>query len=164
MVLLTIVLGGTILLVFFITSLLKQTSKQSSEEHAVDESSTNNDNKSSSDQKPQSQKSKKKLLDKKGKEKVFQHPWLVSTLKGHGGRVLGEDEYIFNCWKKERSISLLFKTWILVPMVNTWPRVLTTEQFLSGTLKISPPNNPKDAMLSMITESSSSGHLTPRHS
>ena len=86
---LTLILGGFIALALYISQIFK--SKEPSEEAETSEDAAaagdevNNKEASAG-------KSKKKVGDKRQKEKnfTFQHPWLLSTLKGHSGRVLGQ--------------------------------------------------------------------------
>ena len=86
-IVLTIILGATILLAVYIGKIFKQ--KQHTESTAEDvpeeEEVTN--------QEKETVKPKKKVVEKKTKEKAptFQHPWLVSSLKGHSGRVMDMD-------------------------------------------------------------------------
>ena len=89
-VLVTIVLGATIILAFYITKIFKGKSADS-ETALTPEDVTDAGEDKTENIAPVAQKTKKKALDKKQKEKgfVFQHPWLLSTLKGHSGRVLG---------------------------------------------------------------------------
>ena len=56
-------------------------------------------------------KTKKKVVDKKQKEKsfTFQHPWLMSTLKGHSGRVLGDICLFLNL---QFCVNILAQIWI----------------------------------------------------
>ena len=87
---LTLILGGFIALALYISQIFK--SKEPSEEAETSEDAAADEevnNKEAS-----AGKSKKKVGDKKQKEKnfTFQHPWLLSTLKGHSGRVLGQSE------------------------------------------------------------------------
>lgn len=87
LVLVTLVLGATVLLAFYITNVFRN--KVADTEDKDEEISKAGDNIT-----PVAQgagKGKKKAFDKKQKEKGsnFQHPWLLSTLKGHSGRVLG---------------------------------------------------------------------------
>jgi len=87
---LTLILGGFIALALYISQIFK--SKEPSEEAETSEDAAaagdevNNKEASAG-------KSKKKVGDKRQKEKnfTFQHPWLLSTLKGHSGRVLDMD-------------------------------------------------------------------------
>ena len=86
---LTMILGGTILLAFYITKIFKSravTEDETPEDAAVVEEEVTSKEASGG-------KSKKKSVDKRQKEKnfTFQHPWLLSTLKGHSGRVLGRN-------------------------------------------------------------------------
>jgi len=103
-VLVTIILGATVILAFFITKVFKSQQKDTelTEEPLVEEN--DNDKKSKSSPHESNEKSKKKFNDKKMKEKVvqFSHPWLLSTLKGHSGRVLDLDlspngKYLASC-------------------------------------------------------------------
>ena len=89
-VLVTIVLGATILLAFYITKIFKSKTVDTEEALSPEDVSEAVEDKTENIV-PAAQKTKKKALDKKQKEKgfVFQHPWLLSTLKGHSGRVLG---------------------------------------------------------------------------
>ena len=89
-VLVTIVLGATILLAFYITKIFKSKTADTETELSPEDVSEAGEDKTETIA-PVAQKGKKKALDKKQKEKgfVFQHPWLLSTLKGHSGRVLG---------------------------------------------------------------------------
>ena len=85
----TIVLGATLILAFFISKIFNSKAKDTEAGNtATEDGMVVNDNitekKSKHDNKP-----RKKIVDKKPKEKVFQHPWLVSTLKGHSAPVLG---------------------------------------------------------------------------
>jgi len=86
---LTIILGGTILLALYISNMFK------SRAVAVDESPDNADvvEEEVTSKDASTGKSKKKVVDKRQKEKnfTFHHPWLLSTLKGHSGRVLDMD-------------------------------------------------------------------------
>ena len=85
---LTIILGATIMLAIYIGKIFKPKQKVEDvieniqeEEIVKPEKEVNN------------VMSKKKTVEKKVKEKVptFQHPWLMTTLKGHSGRVLDLD-------------------------------------------------------------------------
>ena len=85
---LTAILGATILLAFYITQIFKSKAASPVEEEgskeAEDETVTSKETSAG--------KTKKKVDNKRQKEKnfTFQHPWLLSTLKGHSGRVLGK--------------------------------------------------------------------------
>merc|ERR1719510_2021342 len=85
---LTIILGGTILLALYISQIFK--SKAATEEEVSEEVTVDED---VSSKLASNGKSKKKVVDKRQKDKnfTFQHPWLLSTLKGHSGRVLDLD-------------------------------------------------------------------------
>ena len=89
---LTIILGGTILLALYISNMFK------SRAVAVDESPDNADvvEEEVTSKDASAGKSKKKGVDKRQKEKnfTFHHPWLLSTLKGHSGRVLGINKFL----------------------------------------------------------------------
>ena len=94
LVLVTIVLGATILLAFYITKIFRSKAVDTQTQEEPEDVSETGDDKSDKTENITTAgagKSKKKALDKKQKEKgfVFQHPWLLSTLKGHSGRVLG---------------------------------------------------------------------------
>jgi len=103
LVLVTIILATTILLAFYITKIFKSKAADTETQESLEDVSE------AGDDKPEnitsaSLKTKKKAQDKKQKEKgfVFQHPWLLSTLKGHSGRVLDMDlssngKYLASC-------------------------------------------------------------------
>ena len=90
LVLVTIILATTILLAFYITKIFKSKAADTETQESLEDVSEAGDDKTE-DITSASLKTKKKSQDKKQKEKgfVFQHPWLLSTLKGHSGRVLG---------------------------------------------------------------------------
>jgi len=85
---LTIILGATIMLAIYIGKIFKPQQKK---EEIIE------NNQEEEILKPEKEvnnvKSKKKTIDKKVKEKAptFNHPWLLTTLKGHSGRVLDLD-------------------------------------------------------------------------
>ena len=93
-VLVTIILGATVLLAFYITKVFKSKVADTETEQSPEDVGEAGDDKSDKTENIASgaQKNKKKAQDKKQKDKgfVFQHPWLLSTLKGHSGRVLGK--------------------------------------------------------------------------
>ena len=84
---LTVILGATILLAFYITQIFKSKSSPVEEEGSKEAEDETVASKEAS-----AGKTKKKVVEKRQKEKnfTFQHPWLLSTLKGHSGRVLGK--------------------------------------------------------------------------
>lgn len=90
LVLVTIILATTILLAFYITKIFKSKAADTETQESLEDVSEAGDDKTENITSA-SLKTKKKSQDKKQKEKgfVFQHPWLLSTLKGHSGRVLG---------------------------------------------------------------------------
>eukprot|EP00092_Neocalanus_flemingeri_P108238 GFUD01138988.1.p1 GENE.GFUD01138988.1~~GFUD01138988.1.p1 ORF type:complete len:282 (+),score=104.20 GFUD01138988.1:69-914(+) len=84
---LTIILGATILLAVYIGKIFKHKQEEAvagedEEEEQIQE-----------EKEAPASKPKKKVVDRKSKEKVptFQHPWLLTSLKGHSGRVLDMD-------------------------------------------------------------------------
>ena len=85
---LTIILGATIMLAIYIGKIFKPKQKK---EDVIE------NNQEEEILKPEKEvnnvKSKKKTVEKKVKEKAptFNHPWLLTTLKGHSGRVLDLD-------------------------------------------------------------------------
>ena len=83
---LTIILGATIMLAFYIGKIFKPALK----EEAIAEDNNKEKEDLKQEKKETSAKPKKKVADKKIKEKAptFQHPWLLTTLKGHSGRVV----------------------------------------------------------------------------
>ena len=85
---LTIILGATILLAVYIGKIFKH--KQPAELKTDED---NHEEEEVINQEKEIVKPKKKTVDKKAKEKAptFHHPWLVSSLKGHSGRVLDMD-------------------------------------------------------------------------
>ena len=89
-VLVSIILGATILLFFYISKIFNN-SKGSPETAVTQEEQDEIVNNAVKNEPAGNNKTKKKIIDKKQKDKgfTFQHPWLVSTLKGHSGRVLG---------------------------------------------------------------------------
>ena len=89
LVLLTAILGGTILLALYISQIFK--SKAATEEGVSQEDVVLEEDVGTASKEGSSGKSKKKAVDKRQKDKnfTFNHPWLLSTLKGHSGRVLG---------------------------------------------------------------------------
>ena len=86
-ILLSMILGATILLAVYIGKIFKhkQTTESTTEDIHEEEEVIN--------QEKEIVKPKKKVVDKKTKEKAptFLHPWLVSSLKGHSGRVMDMD-------------------------------------------------------------------------
>jgi len=105
-VLVTIILGATVLLAFYITKVFKSKVADTETEQSPEDVGEAGDDKSDKTENIASgaQKNKKKAQDKKQKDKgfVFQHPWLLSTLKGHSGRVLDMDlssngKYLASC-------------------------------------------------------------------
>ena len=90
LILVTIILATTILLAFYITKIFKSKAADTETQEILEDVSDAGDDKTENIT-TAAQKTKKKAQDKKQKEKgyVFQHPWLLSTLKGHSGRVLG---------------------------------------------------------------------------
>ena len=96
-VLVSIILGATILLFFYISKIFntKGSPEIISQEVPGD---VDIDNSSGKNETAGNNKTKKKVADKKPKDKgfTFHHPWLVSTLKGHSGRVLGMRMLIHN--------------------------------------------------------------------
>jgi len=90
LVFLTLILGATILLAFYIASIFKKEGKQEVEvcKDLVEEE----DSAKVSAAPVQTAAKLKKKPEKKVKEKdTFKHPWLVTSLKGHSGRVLDLD-------------------------------------------------------------------------
>ena len=90
-ILVSIILGATILLFFYISKIFNN-SKGSHETADIQEEQEDvSVNNAAKNEPAGNNKTKKKIVDKKQKDKgfTFQHPWLVSTLKGHSGRVLG---------------------------------------------------------------------------
>ena len=89
LIFLTIILGATILLAFYITQIFKSKAASTVEEEGSKEAE---DEEVTTSKESSAGKTKKKVVDKRQKEKnfTFQHPWLLSTLKGHSGRVLGK--------------------------------------------------------------------------
>ena len=85
---LTVILGATILLAFYISQIFKSKAASLVEEEGSKEA----EEEEVTSKETSAGKSKKKVVDKRQKEKnfTFQHPWLLSTLKGHSGRVLGK--------------------------------------------------------------------------
>ena len=84
---LTIILGGTILLAIYIGKIFKTNPEETFTENVEEEQKLQ-------DEKPvPAAKPKKKLVDKKIKEKAatFKHPWLLTSLKGHSGKVVDMD-------------------------------------------------------------------------
>ena len=83
---LTIILGATILLALYIGKIFKPAQK----EEAIAEDNDKEEEDTKQEKEVTTAKTKKKVADKKMKEKAptFHHPWLVSTLKGHSGRVV----------------------------------------------------------------------------
>jgi len=83
---LTIILGATILLALYIGKIFKPSQK----EEAIAEDNDKEEEDTKQEKEVTTAKTKKKVADKKMKEKAptFHHPWLVSTLKGHSGRVV----------------------------------------------------------------------------
>ena len=96
-ILVTIVLGATIILAFYISKILNKKSEDDKQDTVTEseDSATATDKIGGS----AGGKTKKKVVDKKQKEKsfTFQHPWLMSTLKGHSGRVLGNICLVLIC-------------------------------------------------------------------
>ena len=88
LIFLTIILGATVLLAFYITRIFKSKAVSIVEE----EGSREAEEEEVTTKETSAGKAKKKVADKRQKEKnfTFQHPWLLSTLKGHSGRVLGK--------------------------------------------------------------------------
>ena len=86
---LTIILGATVLLAFYITQIFKSKAASIVEEETSKEAE---DEEVTASKETSAGKTKKKVDYKRQKEKnfTFQHPWLLSTLKGHSGRVLGK--------------------------------------------------------------------------
>jgi len=86
---LTIILGATVLLAIYIGHIFKP--KQEISQKAEDDQEKN-EAKAEKVTAPVN-KSKKKVPEKKLKEKApsFQHPWLITSLKGHSGRVVDMD-------------------------------------------------------------------------
>ena len=84
---LTIILGATIMLAFYIGKIFKPAQKE--ESIAAEDNDKEKDD-CKQELEVTSTKPKKKVADKKMKEKAptFQHPWLLTTLKGHSGRVV----------------------------------------------------------------------------
>jgi len=98
LIVLTIILGGTLLLALYIGKIFKSDAAtvpvHQPEQEEVEEVKEVSGG----------QKTKKKIVEKKQKEKAFtfQHPWLVTSLKGHSGRVLDMDlspsgRYLASC-------------------------------------------------------------------
>ena len=85
---LTVILGATILLAVYISQIFKSKAASTVEE----EGSKVAEGEEVTSKEASGGKSKKKVVEKRQKEKnfTFQHPWLLSTLKGHSGRVLGK--------------------------------------------------------------------------
>ena len=85
---LTVILGATVLLAFYISQIFKSKAASAVEEEGPKEA----EEEEVSSKEASAGKTKKKVVDKRQKEKnfTFQHPWLLSTLKGHSGRVLGK--------------------------------------------------------------------------
>jgi len=102
-ILVTIILATTILLAFYITKIFKSKAADTETQEILEDVNDAGDDKTENIT-TAAQKTKKKAQDKKQKEKgyVFQHPWLLSTLKGHSGRVLDMDlssngKYLASC-------------------------------------------------------------------
>jgi len=100
LIFLTLILGATVLLAFYITKIFKSEVKEEIIEVADHEVVTKKDPLPAPG--PAATKSKKKP-EKKSKEKdTFKHPWLVTSLKGHSGRVMDLDissngKYLATC-------------------------------------------------------------------
>jgi hypothetical protein len=84
---LTIILGATILLAIYIGKIFKPKQVEAEPEDIHEEEEIQQEKETPAT------KPKKKVADKKTKEKVptFQHPWLLTSLKGHSGRVVDMD-------------------------------------------------------------------------
>lgn len=99
----TIVLGGTFILAFIISMVLKKSSSPVTSTNGMENNEdTQNEETKITEQRSSNSKNKKKQNDKKVKEKAFSHPWLLSSLKGHSGRVLDMDlspngKYLASC-------------------------------------------------------------------
>jgi len=87
-VILTAIIGVTVMLVFYITKVF-----QSSPSPKVDTEEEESPQENHKEEKNSTQKTKKKGADKKVKEvkTTFTHKWLLTSLKGHSGRVLDLD-------------------------------------------------------------------------
>jgi len=93
LVVLTVIIGGFILLAFYIGKLFKSQEVEQSEV-ATEPEKEEAETVTSAAAEKESKASKTKKNDKKrggGQAPSFQHPWLVSSLKGHSGRVLDLD-------------------------------------------------------------------------
>jgi len=89
LIFLSIVIGGTVILAFYIGSIFK---KESIKEVPVDVPVEAEEVVKEPEVKEEKTKTKK--ADKKGrgdKAPTFQHPWLLTSLKGHSGKVLDLD-------------------------------------------------------------------------
>ena len=98
----TVVLGGTFILAFIISIVFRKSKSSTAPGDLDSKEDFENDENTITLQKNSNSKTKKKPVDKKAKEKVFSHPWLLSTLKGHSGRVLDMDlspngKYLASC-------------------------------------------------------------------
>jgi len=92
-VLVSIILGATILLFFYISKIFNNSKGSPETSVILEDQEDASVNKTAKNEPAGNNKTKKKIVDKKQKDKgfTFQHPWLVSTLKGHSGRVLDMD-------------------------------------------------------------------------
>lgn len=87
LIFLTIILGATILLAFYIGRIFKSEAKEETVDGGGVEAEKEVEEKVDPAPAPAAAKLKKKP-DKKVKEKdTFKHPWLITSLKGHSGRV-----------------------------------------------------------------------------
>ena len=125
-VLVTIILGATVILAFFITKVFKSKQKdiEVTEEPLVEENE--NDKKSKSNSQDSNEKQKKKFNEKKMKEKVvqFSHPWLLSTLKGHSGRVLGKKKIIKNLFDNHTTAKIYVNVFLSSKTINSNNKML----------------------------------------
>jgi len=90
LIFLTAILGATIILAVYIAQLFKSKPVEKTEEQVAD---VYCEQEAKEEKEMVTAKSKKKHIEKKIKEKAptFQHPWLVTSLKGHSGKVLDLD-------------------------------------------------------------------------
>ena len=90
LIFLTAILGATIILAVYIAQLFKSKPVEKTEVQVAD---VYCEQEAKEEKEMVTAKSKKKHIEKKIKEKAptFQHPWLVTSLKGHSGKVLDLD-------------------------------------------------------------------------
>ena len=114
-VLVSIILGATILLFFYISKIFNNSKGSPETSVILEDQEDESVNKTAKNEPAGNNKTKKKIVDKKQKDKgfTFQHPWLVSTLKGHSGRVLGG---VLSLKNTTTIRSLGLQTWISVQM------------------------------------------------